>query len=78
MARIIPIPFTLIRQTLSREAIPFTDLSDTTLLVVIRVPGNDGWKVLRILISIPLFIAGSIVGKWMTFAPKWDSSIASS
>ena len=43
----------------------------------INVAGLFGAKVLRIQIGISRPIAGAMVCGWMTFAPKYASSIAS-
>ena len=42
-----------------------------------RVPGCSGRNVLRMMIGSPRSTAGAIVLGWMTFAPKYASSIAS-
>ena len=43
----------------------------------ISVPAFSGANVLRIQIGIPFATAGAIVCGWITFAPKYASSIAS-
>src|SRR5439155_17723476 len=75
----IPAPSTVIRPRPPSDVVALTMLpSVASASEVIVVPANDASKVLRIRTGMRASIAGSTVRGWMTFAPKNDSSCASS
>src|SRR5439155_731855 len=75
----IPAPSTVIRPRPPSDVVALTMLpSVASASEVIVVPANDASKVLRIGTGMRASIAGSTVRGWMTFAPKNDSSCASS
>ncbi len=62
----------------STEVIPFATPSPLCGRFAIRLPGAAGFIVFLMRIGIPFATAGAIVAEWSTFAPKYESSIASS
>ena len=60
------------------DAIPFASFPSSTALREMSVPGASGLNVFLMRIGMRLATAGAIVEECNTFAPKYDSSIASS
>ena len=73
---IMPAPSRLTSATRSMQVMPLTAISEVGL-AQISVPAFSGANVLRIQIGMPFSTAGAIVCGWITFAPKYASSIAS-
>ena len=73
---IMPVPSTLISAIRSMLVIPLTGCADAGSAQM-SVPGFSGANVLRIQIGMPWLTAGAMVCGWITFAPKYASSIAS-
>ena len=73
---IMPAPSRLTSAQRSIEVMPFTASCELGF-AQISVPSFSGANVLRIQIGMLLSTAGAIVCGWMTFAPKYASSIAS-
>ena len=73
---IIPVPSRFSSAIPSIVARPFTSNVDAAFASM-RVPGCSGLNVLRMKIGSPRSTAGAIVLGWITFAPKYASSIAS-
>ena len=60
------------------DVIPFASFPSSTALREISVPGASGLNVFLMRIGMRFATAGAIVAECSTFAPKYDSSIASS
>mmetsp|Transcript_31783 Transcript_31783/g.92314 ORF Transcript_31783/g.92314 Transcript_31783/m.92314 type:complete len:339 (-) Transcript_31783:774-1790(-) len=77
---IMPVPATLTSAMLSIVEKPATQLFRRTVSsegTKIRVPDASGLKVFLMKMGIRALIAGSMVFGWITFAPKYASSMAS-
>ena len=66
------------RQAADRRDALGQRLPGSPRLLEMSVPGAAGLNVFLIRIGMRLATAGAIVAEWSTFAPKYDSSIASS
>ena len=75
---VMPLPCMRRSATSSIEEIPLIRNRSDVFPLPINVPSKPGLNVFLIRMGIFLSSAGCIVGGWMTFAPKWDISIASS
>ena len=73
---IMPAPSRFTSATRSMQVMPLTAIAEVGF-AQISVPAFSGAKVLRIQIGMPFSTAGAIVCGWITFAPKYASSIAS-
>ena len=74
----IPGPRSVSSDRSPTDVIPFAIRPSSSALVEISVPGASGLNVFLIRIGMRFATAGAIVAEWSTFAPKYDSSIASS
>ena len=60
------------------EVMPFASFPSSSAVREISVPGAPGLNVFLIRIGMRFATAGAMVAECSTFAPKYDSSIASS
>ena len=60
------------------DVIPFASCPSSSAVREMSVPGASGLNVFLIRIGMRLATAGAMVAECRTFAPKYDSSIASS
>ena len=74
----IPAPRSVKSEMSSTELIPFAIDVSSVRWAEMRVPGAEGLNVFLIRIGMRLATAGAMVAECSTFAPKYDSSIASS